>query len=101
MAFYYYSLFKKITTNIPNFINHTYVINTMLMILIVIIFALFIIKNYKKNVRIVLIITMLFISVIEIINQFLKCITINSSKIIFLIAKTNWVSYNHVIIIFY
>lgn len=102
MDFYSYSLFEKIFVNIPNFVNFTYVSNTMFLTLIVMLLILFINRHVKGIKKILFILIITILPILNIMANILTLISIYSSKaskILNLISFTT--NYSNVYIIIF
>lgn len=98
-----YSLFKKIIVNIPNFINYTFIKNTFLIILIIILINVFIFYKHKINFkRICASILINIIPIITIISNVLYLIAEKSSKARFILGYIDFsVDSTNIFIILY
>lgn len=99
-AFYTYSLIQKIQENIPNFVNYTYVSNTVLLILLLALVLLFINKHIKGIKKFLIIVLISIIPTLTIIYRLLGLLPCHSNKISYILSKISVVSNpNHIFII--
>lgn len=105
LEFSNYSIFKKISINIPNFINYTYIQNPMLMLLLIVLFSTII---YRYNINKFYKFSLIFVSTIIPFLTFLyKCLGLIANKsskaIYYIIDKIAFVMNinNNLIIIFW
>ena len=102
MAFSHYSLIKKVLVNIPNFINFTFISNTILIILLSMLIVLFINKHSKGIKKIIAISLISIIPILTIINNLLSLIYERSSKARFISDKISYfVNPNNIVTILF
>lgn len=97
--FYNYSLMHKIQENIPNFVNYTYVSNTVLLILLLMLIVLFINKHIKGIKKIVTIVVLSIVPVLTIIYRLLGLLSCYSNKINYILSKLSFLSNSNSIFI--